>query len=76
MRQTRTYFEVLDPDGKPSLAQRRLLGTSRYGYSSPLKARAAARRSGMPKDSVIQERHEDGGDDWAGRVVGLVGEGE
>ena len=69
-----TYYEVLAPDGKPSIAQQRKLGTRMYGYPSVARARAAAKRSGMPPDSVIQERHVAGAGDWAGRIVGYVGE--
>ena len=69
---TKTYYEVLDREGKPSLAQRRVRGTSLYGYHSIARARASARRSGMPEDSQICERHCDSSGDWAGRVVGLV----
>lgn len=68
-----TYFEVLAPDGLPSLAQRRKLGTRLYGYPTVTAARAAAHRSGMPEDSAIRERHTDGSDDWSGRVVSTVG---
>lgn len=73
MSTTRTYFEVLAPDGQPSLAQRKLRGTPLYGYRTVARARACAKRSGMPADSIICERHYDGSDDWAGRVIGEVG---
>lgn len=68
-----TYYVVLGPDGLLSLAQRRVQGTKKFGYSSIALARAGAKRSGMPPDSIIVERHTDGMNDWEGRVVGHVG---
>lgn len=70
---TITYYVVVAPDGTASLAQQRKQGTPLYGYRSMALARANAIRSGMPPDSMIEERHTDGSDDWAGRVMGCVG---
>jgi len=61
---TRTYFEHIDLNGKETGPRAKFLGTEKYGYKTVKLAQKYC-----PKGSVIQERHDDGFNDWAGRIV-------
>ena len=64
-----TYYEVLDIHGNPATArQEALYGTAKYGYAT----RTGAERA-CPNGGAVHERHTDGSDSWAGRVVSYRG---
>lgn len=62
---TRTYYECIDDTDKPATPrQRARLGTPAYGYKSRVIAEL-----NCPDGCSVRERHTDGRNDWAGRVV-------
>lgn len=63
----KTYYVCLNDDGRPATPrQRRLLGTEKYGFPTRLAAEMAC-----PNGAHVAERHSEGGNDWAGRMLSL-----
>lgn len=63
----RTYYECIDDNGKPATpTQARKYGTVKYGYPTRVRAELMC-----PNGCSVQERHEDGSNDWSGRVVSM-----
>lgn len=64
---TRTYYECINDEGKPATPrQARKYGTAQYGYASRIRAEL-----NCPAGCSVQERHEDGSNDWSGRFVSM-----
>lgn len=61
---TRTYYVAKTAEGADIPAQARKLGTAKYGYRTIVQA-----LRNTPPNGYVQERHCDGSDDWAGRIV-------
>ena len=66
---TQTYYEVVHHEtGLPTPAQARKLGTPAYGFRTIARARRYC-----PAGYCVQERFNDGRQDWIGNIV--AGEG-
>ena len=61
---TTTYYVARTADGLDTVAQRRKVGTTNYGYRT---VKIALRYT--PPGGYVEERHTDGASDWSGRIV-------
>ena len=62
---TKTYWSHIDHEtGQPAGPRAKFWGMAQYGYKTLARAKLHC-----PLGACVQERHSDGGDDWAGRII-------